>query len=275
MTFYEKHYTTKLVNLDYFKMKFLHFFSFFFLICSALFPAEILPFYEQIGDFSGKLIVTSQMKENIDSVGKDEDTVSASMVFDEIFKSLNKENVVINLQNTGISDESLKEFYQSLLKNKDGIKTEKIIIDLSGNAITPDSSIVLIELLKNPKIIYVVLSGNIKCSGKNIKFLCASFYNALFNQLEKSDSAESIVKSKIREITNKIIFIKDYYLQKASNEKYVFIYCDLVKKGYLSTDWAEKHKTYYRIISKKSDHIFEDAGFFSDTDKTFRATDLS
>ena len=255
-------------------MKFLHIFSFLFLICPVLFSTEVLPSYEQVGDFSGKIIVTTQMKENIDSVGKDEDTVSASNVFDVIFNSLNKKNVVINLQNTGMSDESLKEFSQSLLKKKDEINTEKIIIDLSGNAITPDSSIVLIELLKNPKIIYVVLSGNIKCSGKNIKFLCASFYNALFNQLWESDSAESTIKSKIREYTNKIIFIKDYYVQKASNEKYVFVYSDLVRKGYLSTDWAEKHKTYYRIIFKKSDQIFEDAGFFSDTDKTFRATDL-
>jgi len=120
-------------------------------------------------------------------------------------------------------------------------------MDVSDNALSIESVAFFVSFLRNEAFRYLDITGNEKIANKNI--IC--FYRELCRH---ADATEAYY------LMRKIIFIKKSYLRAASTT--TIVYRDL-QREFLSSDWAEYHKTYYKNILIKE--MKRKYSFYTDT----------
>jgi hypothetical protein len=121
-------------------------------------------------------------------------------------------------------------------------------MDVSDNALSIESVAFFMPFLRNEAFSYLDITGNEKIANKNI--IC--FYRELCRH---ADAAEACYLMK------KIIFIKKSYLRAASTTTIVY---REFQREFLSDDWDECHKRYYKAVlvkeMKSKYSIYTDTG---------------
>lgn len=196
-------------------------------------------------DFSGKVLVSEAAKKCSD-VMADNDAMSSSLITESLaHSSVSGECALIDLKCMAINDMTFDELTTSLLARTDIFQGKQLVFDLSDNGITPNSVLLLKQLLDRTGAVYVNLCGNTRCAMKNVRELCSAFMKVV------DGDDESSKKALTRTYMAKVVFLSKYYLWYAKNR--VKTYSALCEAGLLQDDWAEKHRDYYKTVEKVGD----------------------
>ena len=140
---------------------------------------------------------------------------------------------ILSLKGTGLTDDAFLEVTDKLIARfSPGIE----ILDLSFNELTAGCVCSIMRWVNDAKVNFINVDGNCRCCMKYIRDLCFSLESLLNGELRTVQAA-----------MEHIIFMPKYYIYHAVNK--VKMYNNLCNEGYLTSNWAERHKEYYLLIS--------------------------
>ena len=140
---------------------------------------------------------------------------------------------ILSLKLNGLVDGAFNQVTERLISRfSPGIE----ILDLSFNELTAGCACSIMRWVNDAKVNFINVDGNCRCSMKYIRELCFSLETLLHGKLKSVQAA-----------MEHIIFMPKYYIYHAVNK--VKMYNNLCNEGYLTSNWAERHKEYYLLIS--------------------------